>query len=295
MLLKLSRFIEEFLAEHKGAIIMLLLLIAATGGILGVRYYNYTKENPQFCATCHMMQESYRSWEQSAHRDIICQRCHSMSILEQNRLLVTYVMTGYTSPQEEKHGRVAPWNSCRDCHLQEAQQGSVTMRKSYGHARHVFMENIDCMECHDSNLHNFGPDEGACVKCHGDRLVHGLGMEGLSCLNCHSYGEESQDTVSDKKCLVCHKDVPRSGYPMSNIHCFECHKPHGQLKLKSPDCLGKCHGNEASVGQHSIHMEKAKLECLDCHKAHTWEVGKEQAPGLCDRCHRMKDPNTFIY
>jgi nitrate/TMAO reductase-like tetraheme cytochrome c subunit len=292
---RIVHFIEEFLAEHKGAILVLLLLIAITGGILGHRYYKDTRENPEFCATCHMMQESFRSWELSAHRDIICQHCHRMSMLEQNKLLITYVMTGYTSPQEETHGRVEPWKSCRDCHMQEARQGSMTMRKSHGHARHVFMENIDCLECHDTDLHNFGPDEQACKKCHEDRLVHGLGMEGLECLNCHSYAEETVDTVSDEKCLVCHKDIPRKGFPMAQMHCFDCHKPHVQLKLKSADCLGQCHGNESRVGQHGLHMRETELECLDCHKSHHWEVGKKEAPGLCDRCHRMKDPNTFIY
>jgi hypothetical protein len=291
----LARLIEDFLSENRGKIVILLLLISVVGGILGIRYYNYTKENPQFCGTCHMMQESFRSWEMSAHRDIICQECHRMSILEQNRLLVTYVMTGYTSPQEEEHGTVEPWRSCRDCHVQEAKQGSVTMRKSYGHARHVFMEDIGCMECHYTDLHNFGPNQDACRECHGDKLVHGLGMEGLTCLRCHNFGEETREMVSDSKCLECHGDIPRQGYPMSGIHCFECHKPHGQLKLKSVDCLGKCHGGEARVGQHGLHLDKTDLQCLDCHEAHTWKVGREQAPGLCDRCHKMKDPTTFIY
>ncbi len=288
------KFIEDFLAEHKGAIIVLLLLVSITGGVLGFRYYRDTQENPAFCAKCHMMQESFRGWETSSHRDVICQRCHKMTMLEQNRLLVAYVMTGYTSPREEKHGRIAPWQTCRTCHLGEVQQGSVSMRKSFGHARHVFMENIECIQCHDSDLHNFGPDEAACRKCHSDRLVHGLGMEGLTCLKCHSYGDETSQPVSDAKCLGCHGDVPGTG-PMAMIHCFECHKPHGELKLTNDDCLGNCHGNEAQVGQHELHMKKTGLGCLDCHKAHTWSIGKAQAPGLCDRCHRIKDPMTFIY
>jgi hypothetical protein len=242
-----------------------------------------------------MMQESFRSWELSAHRDIICQHCHRMSMLEQNKLLITYVMTGYTQPQEETHGRVEPWKSCRECHMQEARQGSVTMRKSHGHARHVFMESIDCLECHDTDLHNFGPDEEACKNCHEDRLVHGLGMEGLACLNCHSYAEETQDIVSDRKCLGCHKEIPREALPMSRMHCFECHKPHAKIKLTSDDCMGNCHGGEARVGQHGLHMERTELQCLDCHKAHDWRVGKAEAPNLCNRCHRIKDPNTFIY
>jgi len=291
---RLMQFMDEFLAEHRGKIIVLLLLIAIIGGILGFRYYKDTQENPQFCATCHLMQDSFQSWERSVHRDIICQRCHKMSMLEQNRLLITYVLTGYTSPQKEKHGRVAPWNSCKECHMQAVEQGSVSMRKSHGHARHVFMEGIECLECHDTDLHNFGPNEKACKRCHEDKLVHGLGMEGLACLNCHSYGEDTTETVSDSKCMECHKDIPRKGYPMAQMHCFQCHKPHAKLKFTNDDCLGNCHGNEARVGQHGEHL-KRNLGCLDCHKAHTWAVGKKEARGLCNRCHRMKDPNTFIY
>ena len=294
-MLRIVHLIEEFLAGHRSAILLLLLLVAIVGGILGFRYYKDISENPEFCATCHMMQDSFRSWEISRHNDIICQRCHKMSLLEQNKLLIKYVMTGYTSPQEEVHGRVEPWKSCKGCHFEEAKQGSITMRKSHGHARHVFMENIECMECHYTDLHNFGPNEQACSGCHTDRLVHGLGMEGLACLNCHSYAEETPEIVSDRKCLRCHKDIPREALPMSRMHCFQCHKPHAKIKLTSDDCMGNCHGGEARVGQHGFHMEKTELQCLDCHKAHVWRVGKAEAPNLCNRCHPIKDPQTFIY
>ncbi len=82
---------------------------------------------------------------------------------------------------------------------------------------------------------------------------------------------------------------------MAMLKCFQCHKPHAEIKFTSDDCLGSCHGNEATVGQHGLHLEKTEFGCLDCHKAHSWVIGAEQAPGLCDRCHRMKDPATFIY
>lgn len=291
---RLMRYIEEFLAGHKKSIVMLLILIAVTGGLLGIRYYKSTREDPNFCATCHMMQESFRSWEKSEHRDVICQKCHRLTLLEQNKLLVAYVVKGYTAPQEQTHGRVAPWRTCRACHMQEAQQGSVSMRKSYGHARHVFMEGIDCIKCHSSKLHNFEPDERACITCHTDRLVHGLGMEGLSCLKCHSYGEDSPKMISEDKCRRCHTDVSTGG-PMARIHCNECHKPHEVIKMTNADCMGNCHGNEARVGQHGLHLEKTDMGCIDCHRAHDWVVGKKEAPSLCNRCHALKDPMTFIF
>jgi hypothetical protein len=65
--------------------------------------------------------------------------------------------------------------------------------------------------------------------------------------------------------------------------------------MESMDCLGACHDNEARVGQHGIHLEKTSLGCTDCHRPHTWVVGKNEAKGLCDRCHPLKNPLTFIY
>ena len=82
---------------------------------------------------------------------------------------------------------------------------------------------------------------------------------------------------------------------MSSLKCFDCHHPHGKIKPSSQDCLKNCHGSEARVGQHNLHMKKAKLTCLDCHKAHTWIVDKKTAKGLCNRCHVLRDPATFIY
>jgi nitrate/TMAO reductase-like tetraheme cytochrome c subunit len=289
----LSSFCTKFIEENQKAIVLLLLLVTVIGGIVGYRYYRYTKEDPQFCSSCHLMQEAYKTWRKSPHRDFTCQRCHVMSILEQNRMLVAYVVRG-TKSTRQKHGRISPWNACRECHLSDVAQGSVTLKKSYGHARHVFMENISCSKCHTGTSHTFAPNEQACSGCHKDKVIHGLGMEGLSCLKCHSYGEPAPKMISNDRCLSCHKDYPKDG-PMATLRCFDCHHPHGQLKPTSQDCLKNCHGNEARVGQHNLHMVRADLECLDCHKAHTWFIGIKQAKDLCNRCHELKDPATFIY
>jgi nitrate/TMAO reductase-like tetraheme cytochrome c subunit len=274
-------------------IVILLLLLSFIGALVGYKYYRHTQEDPEFCASCHLMQEAFRTWQMSRHRDLQCQICHSMNLLEQNRLLVAFVVKGSRSVKQT-HGRVKPWKSCKTCHLEEAAQGSITLQSSYGHARHVFMENINCSKCHTGDMHNFKPQEMACRECHKDKLVHGLGMEGLLCLNCHSFGEKSPKMVLVEKCLVCHKDIPSKG-PMAHIKCFECHKPHEKIKLTSNDCLVRCHGNESQVGQHGLHMREAGLNCLDCHKAHIWIVGPKEAKGLCNRCHSLKDPKTFIY
>jgi len=290
----LLRALERFFEKNRTGLFLIMFLVAAMGLIVGHRYYNYTKNDPEFCMTCHMMQESVNTWQQSKHWQIRCQECHKMSVLEQNRLLVAYVAKGETGPRAPEHGRTAPWNACKSCHVETLKQGSLSVRRSYGHARHVFMEDIGCEKCHSGQSHTFKPDEKNCSRCHKDRLVHGLGMEGLSCLKCHAYGENTRAGVQVERCLGCHKDIRPTG-PMAGLKCYDCHKPHSKISLTSNDCLRNCHGNEVQVGQHRIHMEKARLECLDCHKPHGWTVGRKQAPGLCDRCHKLKDPNSFIY
>ncbi len=289
-----SSFCATFIEENQKAIVLLLLLLTVMGGIVGFRYYTFAKEDPEFCTKCHMMQEVFKTWQMSKHRDFPCQRCHKMSMLEQNKMLISYVVKGTDTKTKQTHGRISPWNSCKDCHLSEVSQGSVTLSNSYGHARHVFMKHIGCDKCHTGSSHNFKPNEQACSGCHTDKVIHGMGMAGLSCLKCHSYGTDTPKMIPFGRCLTCHKDVPTQG-AMSSLRCFDCHHPHGKIKPTSPDCLKNCHGSETRVGQHNLHMTKAKLDCLDCHKAHIWRIGKKEAQQLCQRCHALKDPATFIY
>jgi len=283
----------RFIEENKKAIVILLLLISTIGGILAYRYYRYTQEDPQFCMSCHLMQEAFKTWQEGRHRDYPCQVCHTMNLFEQNKMLISFVVKG-TTTIKQKHGRISPWDSCRACHVAAIAQGSRSLSNSYGHARHVFMENISCGKCHFGNLHRFTPNEKACAECHTDRMIHGMGMEGLSCLNCHNYGEKAPKMITSDRCLRCHKNLEVKNV-MSSLNCFDCHRPHGKIKPSSQDCLKNCHGNEAKVGQHSLHMTRAGLQCLDCHKAHRWTVGNEQAKRLCTRCHGLKDPATFIF
>ncbi len=277
----------------KGSILILLFLICVIGLIGGYKYYTFTKEDPSYCSICHMMEEGYRSWRVSPHSQIVCQKCHTLDVLEANKLLIAYVMRGNV-PLKQNHGRKNPWDGCIACHTQEAAQGSVTLRSSYGHARHVFMQNLRCKQCHSGKTHSFEVDQKVCQKCHKDKLVHGMGMAGLYCLNCHNYGEASPMMVTEKRCFSCHTDVPRKGV-MSRIKCYECHYPHGKLRMESNDCLRSCHGNETRVGQHGLHLKRTSLVCMDCHKPHKWRIGKADAVGLCDRCHPLRDPASFIY
>lgn len=285
------KIINAIRQQSKPAVLALLVTITIVGAVVGYKYYKHTQEDPQFCASCHLMREAFLAWQKGKHRDVVCQRCHHLSLLEQNQLLVAFVVKGSTQ-FSQTHGRIKPWQGCKECHLDEVAQGALTLRKSYGHARHVFMQNIGCKSCHSESLHLFKPDGRACQDCHKDKGVHGIGMEGFACLNCHSYSEKTPAMVPKERCLKCHNIAVRG--PMSEFQCHQCHKPHVKIKPSSKDCLSQCHGNEATVGQHGLHINKG-MECLDCHKAHSWIVGQKESRRLCSRCHKAKDPMAFIY
>lgn len=279
--------------EHmKGFILAAFVIITVLGIIVGYRYYRYTQDNPQFCASCHLMRTAFTEWQKGAHRDVVCQRCHQLTMLEQNQLLVAYVVKS-NKAFSQTHGREKPWQACRKCHMDNISQGSVTMKKSYGHARHVFMRGIECNTCHKSALHDFHPNENACQNCHKDKGVHGIGMEAFSCLKCHSFSEKTPSMVPKDRCVRCHKNIPEKG-PMASLLCHQCHKPHGNIIPASSTCIKECHSNETAVGQHKLHMDKG-LDCMYCHKPHTWIVGKGMARRICSKCHGYKDPMLFIY
>ena len=135
--------------RDKAIIVSLMLIISVLGIVLAVRYYNYIQKNPEFCNSCHLMEEAYTAWKLSGHRNIVCQDCHQLGMIEQNRLLVKFVFTT-NRKTPEPHGNETPWKTCTKCHWDEAAQGSLTVNKSTGHARHVFMEKLHCKDCHSN-------------------------------------------------------------------------------------------------------------------------------------------------
>jgi hypothetical protein len=279
--------------KHKGAIIILLTLICALGIAAAYKYFRFAEEDPAYCGLCHLTLEGYNSHNTSTHYSLTCQTCHSISTLEGNKLILARYVKGEKDIKQD-HGRNEPWERCMQCHDSEAAQGSVTFRNSYGHARHVFMHKMDCSSCHTGQLHSMEVSSVKCRSCHDDKLVHGMGTVGLYCLDCHTFGDRSETMQTSAKCYKCHKDLKTSAI-MKDLKCHDCHQPHTKLKLTSQDCLGSCHSSETKVGQHSLHMELGTMKCMDCHKPHSWEVTKKNARGLCDRCHKLKDPMTFIY
>ena len=257
--------------KEKTVLVSIMLVISVIGIVLAVRYYTYIQKNPEFCNSCHLMEEAYTAWKQSGHRFIVCQDCHRLGIVEQNRLLIKFVFTTERKTPEP-HGNVTPWESCTQCHWEEATQGALSVTKSTGHARHVTVEKLKCMDCHTRSVHAFRPDRNACLRCHKDWKIHGIGMEETSCMTCHPFSPRSAGSfIPDReRCLTCHRTSSRTSFPdkvpMARMNCYECHKPHHRIKPTDDDCL-RCHTREV-LDSRAVH--RSGKHCTTCHVPHRW-------------------------
>ena len=56
---KIIDSIVKCVEEVKGFILVAVVIVAVLGGIVGHRYYRYTQDEPQYCASCHLMKEAF--------------------------------------------------------------------------------------------------------------------------------------------------------------------------------------------------------------------------------------------
>jgi len=310
--------------KAKVLIAIIAIVFLAGGGIVGYKFYDFTQNNPKFCISCHLMKPAFDAWTVSEHKGINCHECHHLSIPEQNKLLITFVLHN-PKAVPPRHGKIiVPWKFCVKCHWEKDERypNAPSIGNSPLHAKHYFMNRIECTKCHGYITHKFIPEERFCIKCHEDREVHGSGMEALACLNCHT--ERTANLIPPReKCLFCHGpqavrdrliaegtiDVKRytpseeivkkaikinvpSDAPMQ-FGCYECHKPHKKVRPDWGDCL-RCHENIPSVGKHELHIKTLGMKCNQCHKPHIWKVTPSWAKKNCTTCHEYREPSRFI-
>lgn len=327
MRLKLSKYFEAGIVA-KIVIPLLLLIILVGGGVTAFKFYDFTENDPKFCVSCHLMKSAFDAWSKSEHVGINCHECHYLSIVDKNKLIMSFVLHRPTKVPP-RHGKIiVPWKMCLKCHweVDKRYPNNPMINNSVMHAKHYFMQKIECSRCHGYRLHQFSPEPRFCLQCHTGKQVHGIGMEQLACLNCHT--DRTSDIRPDRdKCLYCHgsdrirKDVLAQGTldatfftpdpetvkkaikiklakdsPMQQFNCYRCHKPHEAAKvLPNKDICLTCHPDAPLVGKHAIHLQMLGGDCMKCHKPHLWRVTAEQAKGPgCTQCHEARDPKNFL-
>jgi cytochrome c nitrite reductase small subunit len=261
------------LSKRRIVIVGVLLGIVVIGGVGAIGLWTY-HEQPQFCATCHIMDPYLASWQDSdygayAHavEDVTCLECHEPTTEQQINELVVYLQGDFTVPLPERE---------------------------FG--------NEFCFDCHEPNEHT-SYDEVIQLTAGFELNPHSSHLVGqLDCNLCHRMHQVSEDY-----CGYCHGPVATGAgwtIPVSltvqidvwepDMDCTVCHVMDPYVEsLNNPDLLAYAHAQEG-------------LECLDCHTdlEELRQVHEEAVPGrpvrnltvgmeFCFDCHVRNEHTSY--
>jgi cytochrome c nitrite reductase small subunit len=255
------------LSKKRIIIIVVLLGVVVIGGVGAIGLWTY-HEQPQFCATCHIMDPYLESWQESdygahAHavEDVTCLECHVSTTQQQIDELVVYMQGDFTVPLEEREfGN----DFCFDCHVanehtsyEEVIQLTSDMELN-PHQSHLIGE-LDCDICH--NMHRVSEDY--CAHCH-DPVATGPGWTIPISLTA-----EIDVWEPDMDCTVCHvmdpyvdsldnPDLLAYAHGQGGLECLDCHTDQEELQ--------RVH-EEAVPGEPVRALSVEKEFCFDCHLA----------------------------
>jgi formate-dependent nitrite reductase cytochrome c552 subunit len=284
--------------------------------IAGVALWNY-HEQPQFCATCHIMQPYLESWESSpflayahAEEEVTCLECHEPTIEQQVHELIVTVKGDYDNPLQE---REFPKEECFECHEHESYEQLIELTKDYAVDGeqinpHVYTVDSEALAPDAYIVDSEAPDphdseQGECYQCH---KVHRESPGIDYCYECH------HDAIF-LKCSECHKewhgaDLLGQAHAEVDVTCLDCHEPTIQQQLQEgiqvatqdyqaafaaerefpkESCLS-CHehGSYEEIAQRTEELELnphdshyGEMECSICHRAH------EASEEVCAYCH----------
>lgn len=132
-------------------LVFLGLVIAVVGMAAMSAGYAYA-ESPQFCGSCHSMEEAYTTWKTSNHKQLACTECH----LPNQNLAVKLIAKAQTGITDVYHETLRDYPAT----IKVTTQGKQYLADN-------------CLRCHQSTVENTQMAAGGndCTKCHRG-LVH---------------------------------------------------------------------------------------------------------------------------
>jgi cytochrome c nitrite reductase small subunit len=243
----------------------------------GVALWNY-HEQPQFCATCHIMQPYLDSWEwppllahAHAEENITCLECHEPTIQQQAQEGVKYVTKDYQNPLKE---REFPKEWCFRCHEHGSYEQLIELTKDYT----VDGEQINP---HAYRIDPQAPDPEAYTVDSEAPDPHDSEQGELECYQCHKIHKESPGLTSCYEChhdafffncSVCHKewngaDLLGQAHAEADVTCLDCHEPTIQQQVQEGIQVATKDFQAAFAAE----REFAKESCLRCHEHESYE------------------------
>jgi nitrate/TMAO reductase-like tetraheme cytochrome c subunit len=275
-----------------GTFLLFLLVLTGAAGW-------YTSRSV-FCSSCHIMEPYYKSWQESAHKEVACIECHFPPGFGQKirgKMLGLVQLAKYVTKSEgPRPAAEIPDASClrSGCHEKRLLSGRVTFRGvPFDHTPHLGDlrrgKKLRCTSCHSQIVQgqHITVTTSTCFLCH---FKNELFNEGLgACTRCHQIPDEkfdlgggimfSHDLAYEKgvDCVNCHGDVIRGEGEVPRERCLSCHNREEDLKR---------------IGDHEFmhrnHVTDHKIDCLHCHLQIQHSLDRDKlrhAAGNCTACH----------
>ncbi|MCX6030909.1 MAG: multiheme c-type cytochrome [Chloroflexi bacterium] len=142
----------------------------------------------------------------------------------------------------------------------------------------------------------FQQQQPLCQNCHPDEYAVWKNSVHAKATLDPEFQAQLSKSQNQQACLQCHTTGFDSGsgkFLSEGVTCEACHGPYkeghpaGQtmkLPMESVDTCRMCHQTAFQEWEKTKHAEQ-KIECFDCHQAHTQGVRTGSPEKLCAACH----------
>jgi len=170
---------EDEQNKSKSRIKKILLLVISVFILLGLGaglFLLPASKKPAFCASCHVMQPYYQSWENGnllahdhAENDLQCLDCHTKSLTDKMKEGVKFITGDYEEPLTPLN---FPREKCLQCHkdfdqvIASTDHGGKENPHSPPHSNEM-----QCTMCHSMHKES----QLYCTKCHDFDWANDLG------------------------------------------------------------------------------------------------------------------------
>lgn len=165
-------------------IILPVIGVLGVGGVTGT--LGYLAENPSACGKCHLMQPYVNSYYESsfidsvhtrAERDVKCNNCHYVTLVQKTKELIAFVTGNYETPL--KHN-VQTQKFCMGCHPVNEITDAIRNRPNF--AENPLLSYHLTVEAGKAGCRDPRAELVQCQDCH---RVHRAGVN--YCATCHSW------------------------------------------------------------------------------------------------------------
>jgi len=283
-------------------IIMLVLLIGLVALFAGFFHYS---SKPEFCNSCHFMDNFTASWKDSSHSQVPCNDCHfppgwrnvmRAKVASSTHIIKTITHTASIKPRAEIDDASCLREGCHETRLLD---GEVVFKDKYkfDHGLHLTElrrgKKLRCTSCHSQMVQgkHISVTESTCFTCHFKGRVHDRLSDPIAgCTSCH-------DSPVEPIQLAGGGTFDHKAFLDREVQCWKCHfdSIQGTGDVPRQVCI-TCHSDTAKLEKyndsrfmHNWHVTQRKVECFQCHSEIRHGLHPEFVEGdaTCARCHSM--------